>query len=246
MTRPAGGRRMIGSRVVSARHPEETPMRMRAGIPAAFALALMSATMAVPACAHASPTTFVNCMAESGKGAALINAVNNVLDGDNRVQVLEQLAIAVGPDVLKCVLEQVASAKSAGPGGNQRSLRAREYLDSHGGNATRSTTGSGALTKAEGRARGIRICDVYVAIGPDACINFDEPATLTPINLALLWQALALRRDFIKGGGGTSTAGVGSLPHEGPAADTSPAAPGPDGPGVLLAGICYGCGRSGG
>lgn len=117
-------------------------MRTRSspGLTAAFALALMSATMAVPACAHASPERFATCMQDSGKGAALINAVNGVLDGDNRVQTLEQLAIAVGPDVLRCVLEQVAAKRSAGGDsvGTERARRAREYLDSHGGSAARA------------------------------------------------------------------------------------------------------------
>jgi hypothetical protein len=99
-------------------------------------LAMLSVFMAVPVnCAHVSPTAFVNCMKDSAAGAALINAVNNILDGDNRTQVLEQLAIAIGPDVLACALQQIASTKATTPAGTERARRAREYLDAHGGQA---------------------------------------------------------------------------------------------------------------
>jgi len=117
-------------------------MRSSPGIAAAFSLALMSAAMAVPACAHASPTAFVNCMADAGKGAAFINAVEGILDGENRTQVLEHLAVVEGPAVLKCALEQVAAKKAAGGDavGSEGARRAREYLDSHGGSASRAAS----------------------------------------------------------------------------------------------------------
>lgn len=125
-------------------------MPTRRSLPLGFFLALMSVFMAIPAaCAHASPGAFVNCMEDSGKGAALINAVEAILDSDNRVQVLESLAITVAPDVLKCVLEQIASAKAVGPTGNQRALRAREYLDSHGGGARAECGGLPAMAHGE-------------------------------------------------------------------------------------------------
>lgn len=106
--------------------------------PAAILLMTVLAAAVVaapPGCAHVSPAQFANCMKDGAAGASLINAVNDILDGDNRTAVLEQLAVALGPDVIKCVLEQIAGSKSGTPDGNRRSLRAREYLDAHGGSA---------------------------------------------------------------------------------------------------------------
>ncbi|MES2339254.1 MAG: hypothetical protein V4537_14265 [Pseudomonadota bacterium] len=106
--------------------------------PAAFFLMMVFGSAMIAAapsggCAHVSPADFVTCMQDEGRTAAFINAVEDILDGDNRVHALEQLAIAVGPSALKCALEQIASKKGAGPAVDLRAKRAREYLDSHGG-----------------------------------------------------------------------------------------------------------------
>jgi len=100
----------------------------------ALFVAILSVSVAAPiGCAHLSPSQFATCMKDSSAGAALINAVNDILDGDNRTAVLEQLSIVVGEDVLKCVLQQISSAKSTTPTGNERAKRAKEFLDAHGG-----------------------------------------------------------------------------------------------------------------
>ncbi len=106
-------------------------------IGALLGLVILAAVLqiSINGCAHADAGKFATCMKDSSAGAALINATNDILDGDNRTQVLEQLAIVVGPEALKCALEQIASKLSAGPVGDTRSKRAREYLDSHGGRA---------------------------------------------------------------------------------------------------------------
>jgi hypothetical protein len=127
-------------------------MNTRRLLPIGFFLALISTCLALPAsCAHFSPSAAGQCLQDSGASAAAINAVNDILDGDNRVAVLEQLAIVIGPDVLKCILQQITASKAATPAGSERARRAREYLDSHGGTAFLFERAGGGLATPAAR-----------------------------------------------------------------------------------------------
>ncbi len=124
------------------RRPAETLM----AVFCAAAMAVLLFAASVTGCAHVDPGKFAQCMQDSGKGAAFINAVRKILDiesTESRTAVLEQLAISLTPAVVQCALEQIAASKGAGPVENQRAKRAREYLDSHGGPVSLSSPGIG-------------------------------------------------------------------------------------------------------
>lgn len=110
-----------------------TNMKRTAIVPAALALFLLSAAMALPvSCAHVpTPGQFISCMADQKDEALLATAIEQILSGDGYGPALDAL-YAVAPDVVKCLLQREGAKKGAGPADELRARRAREYLESHG------------------------------------------------------------------------------------------------------------------
>jgi hypothetical protein len=109
-------------------------MRHAVARPAVIALIVLAgfAGAFVPAsCAHLnSPGGTLTCMEDSKDEKAAEQLVLAMLDQDSTAAL--DAAFILAPDLVKCLLQKAASAKSAGGVAGERAKKAQRYLDAHG------------------------------------------------------------------------------------------------------------------